>query len=169
MAWSWRQDSSTPRARAPTPQTCVDVAWRLTIRLSDAGLRRRQTKLIYPNHRLPPWLNGDATRRSLEPIVRRLRDGVLRHHYSVTCRHNTLSSETTSPKAQTPANQAPANMSGANAMAQTRPPMAFTHTMYLATRDARADARTERSPASSAKTTAPMSSMTGNGLVVAAR
>ena len=107
--------------------------------------------------------------RLLEPIVGRLRDGVLRHHYSVTCRHNTLSSETTSPKAQTPANQAPANMSGANAMAQTSPPMAFTHTMYLATRDARADARTERSPASSAKTTAPMSSMTGNGLVVAAR
>jgi hypothetical protein len=28
----------------------------LTMRLSGAGLRRRQTKLIYPNHRLPPWL-----------------------------------------------------------------------------------------------------------------
>jgi hypothetical protein len=35
--------------------------WRLTMRLSDAGLRRRKTKLIYPNHRLPPWLTGDAT------------------------------------------------------------------------------------------------------------
>jgi len=31
------------------------------MRLSDAGLRRRQTKLIYPNHRLPPWLTEDAT------------------------------------------------------------------------------------------------------------
>src|SRR6202034_4315718 len=34
----------------------------LTMRLSDAGLRCRQTKLIYPNHRLPPWLTEDATR-----------------------------------------------------------------------------------------------------------
>jgi hypothetical protein len=40
------------------------------MRLSDAGLRRRQSKLIYPNHRLPPWLTGDATTRSFEPIVR---------------------------------------------------------------------------------------------------
>ena len=32
------------------------------MRLSDAGLRQRQTKLIYPNHRLPPWLTEDATR-----------------------------------------------------------------------------------------------------------
>jgi hypothetical protein len=34
----------------------------LTIRLSDAGLRYRQTKLLYPDHRLPPWLACDATR-----------------------------------------------------------------------------------------------------------
>ena len=32
------------------------------MRLSDAGLRRRPTKLIYPNHRLPPWPTEDATR-----------------------------------------------------------------------------------------------------------
>jgi hypothetical protein len=32
------------------------IAGRLTMRLSDAGLRCSQTKLIYPNHRLPPWL-----------------------------------------------------------------------------------------------------------------
>ena len=32
------------------------------MRLSDAGLRRRQTKLIYPNHRLPPWSTEDDTR-----------------------------------------------------------------------------------------------------------
>jgi hypothetical protein len=31
------------------------------MRLSDAGLRCRQTKLIYPNHRLPPWLTKAAT------------------------------------------------------------------------------------------------------------
>jgi hypothetical protein len=40
------------------------------MRLSDAGLRRRQTKLLYPNHRPPPWLTEDAAPRSLEPIVR---------------------------------------------------------------------------------------------------
>jgi hypothetical protein len=32
------------------------------MRLSDAGLRQRQTKLIYPHHRLPPWSTEDATR-----------------------------------------------------------------------------------------------------------
>src|SRR6266478_4997182 len=41
------------------------------MRLSDAGLRRRQTKLIYPDHRLPTWPTEVATPRSLEPIVRR--------------------------------------------------------------------------------------------------
>ena len=44
------------------------------MRLSDAGLRRHQTKLPYPNHRLPPWLTEDAAPLSLEPIVRPLRD-----------------------------------------------------------------------------------------------
>jgi len=48
-----------------------DTKRRLTMRLSDAGLRRPKTKLIYPNHRPPPWPNEDATPRSLEPIVRR--------------------------------------------------------------------------------------------------
>ena len=32
------------------------------MRLSDARVRRRKTKLIYPNHRLPPWLTEDAPR-----------------------------------------------------------------------------------------------------------
>jgi len=41
------------------------------MRLSDAGLRQRQTKALDPNHRLPPWPNGDVAPRSLEPIVRR--------------------------------------------------------------------------------------------------
>jgi hypothetical protein len=44
----------------------------LTMRLIDAGLRRQPTKLIYADHRLPPWLTEDATPRSLEPIVRGL-------------------------------------------------------------------------------------------------
>ena len=42
------------------------------MRLSDAGLRRRQSKLLYPDHRSPPWPTEDATPRSLEPIVRRV-------------------------------------------------------------------------------------------------
>jgi hypothetical protein len=45
------------------------------MRLSDAGLRQRQTKALYPNHRLPPWLTEDAAPRSLEPIVRVQHDG----------------------------------------------------------------------------------------------
>jgi hypothetical protein len=32
------------------------------MRLSDAGLRCRPTKLIYPNHRSPPWFTEDAPR-----------------------------------------------------------------------------------------------------------
>jgi hypothetical protein len=50
----------------------------LTMRLSDAGLRLRQTKLIYPDHRPSPWLTEASAPRSLQPIVRRLakyRDG----------------------------------------------------------------------------------------------
>lgn len=43
---------------------------RLTMRLSDAGFRRHQTKLIYPEHRLPPRLIEDTTPPSREPIVR---------------------------------------------------------------------------------------------------
>ncbi len=34
----------------------------LTMRLSYAGRRCRQTKLIYPKHRSPPWLTEDAPR-----------------------------------------------------------------------------------------------------------
>ena len=41
----------------------------LTMRLSDAGAQR-QSKMLYPNHRSPPWLTEEATPRSLEPIVR---------------------------------------------------------------------------------------------------
>ncbi len=40
------------------------------MRLRDAGLRRRTTKLIDPDHRPSPWLTEDAAPRSLEPIVR---------------------------------------------------------------------------------------------------
>jgi uncharacterized DUF497 family protein len=36
--------------------------WHITMRLSDAGLRRRKTKLIFLNHRLLPWPNEDAPR-----------------------------------------------------------------------------------------------------------
>jgi hypothetical protein len=53
----------------PWRRTPGDIL-RLTMRLSDAGMRRRPTKLLYPNHRPPTWLNEDASTRSLEPIVR---------------------------------------------------------------------------------------------------
>src|SRR5579863_6228408 len=62
-------DESTMR---PDPNKQGD----LTMRLSDAGLHRRQTKALYPNHRLPPWLTEDATRdrsnRLLEDAARRI-------------------------------------------------------------------------------------------------
>ena len=32
------------------------------MRLSDARMRQHQTKLLYPDHRLPPWLTEYATR-----------------------------------------------------------------------------------------------------------
>ena len=32
------------------------------MRLSDAGLPQHQTKALYPNHRLPPWLTEGAPR-----------------------------------------------------------------------------------------------------------
>src|ERR1700687_5832921 len=38
----------------------------LTMRLRNAGLRRHPTKLIYPNHRLPPWLTGVLPSRESE-------------------------------------------------------------------------------------------------------
>jgi hypothetical protein len=58
-------------AKDPEPYNAVDTTGKsLEMRLSDAGLRQRQTKLIYPKHRLPPWLKEDAAPRSLEPIVR---------------------------------------------------------------------------------------------------
>jgi len=40
----------------------VDTMGKSLERLSDAGFHWRPTKLIYPNHRLPPWLTGDAPR-----------------------------------------------------------------------------------------------------------
>jgi hypothetical protein len=49
----------TPRSNVSKPRRCYR---NLTMRLSDAGLRQRQTKALYPNHRLPPWLTEDATR-----------------------------------------------------------------------------------------------------------
>jgi|SRR5450631_915440 len=42
----------------------------LTMRLSDAELRRRPMKLIYPNHRPFPWPTEEVAPRSLQPIVR---------------------------------------------------------------------------------------------------
>jgi hypothetical protein len=47
------------------------------MKLSDAGLRRRQTKLIYPNHRPTPWLTKDATRdRSNQTGARTMRSRI---------------------------------------------------------------------------------------------
>jgi hypothetical protein len=55
--------------RMDGPESHV-TQWCLTIGLSDAGMRCRPTKLIYPDHRLPPCPTEDANLRSLEPIAR---------------------------------------------------------------------------------------------------
>ena len=46
----------------PVAGACADISGLLTMRLSDARLRRRKTKLIYAVHRLPLCLAEDATR-----------------------------------------------------------------------------------------------------------
>jgi hypothetical protein len=51
------------------------------MRLSDAGVRCRPTKLIYPNHRFPPWPTEDPAPRSLEPIVRGRRRATVKSTY----------------------------------------------------------------------------------------
>jgi hypothetical protein len=56
---------STPRRPPMLGQVqlnALNVIRDLTMRLSDAGLRQRQTKPLYPNHRPPPWLTEDAPR-----------------------------------------------------------------------------------------------------------
>jgi hypothetical protein len=45
------------------------------MRLSDAGLRCRQPKLIYPDHRLPPWLTEDAARDRSNRLLDGFADG----------------------------------------------------------------------------------------------
>jgi hypothetical protein len=44
------------------------------MRLSDAGHRCPKTKLIYLNHRLPPWLTEDATRDRSNRLLDALRE-----------------------------------------------------------------------------------------------
>src|ERR1700760_4105880 len=46
------------------------LAGRLTMKLSDARLRRRETKLIYPDHRPTPCPSEVIAQPSLKPIVR---------------------------------------------------------------------------------------------------
>ncbi len=54
------------------------------MRLSDAGLRQRRTKALYPNHRLPPWLTEAAPRdrsnRLLDSLRRRFEDTANKTH-----------------------------------------------------------------------------------------
>jgi hypothetical protein len=54
------------------------------MRLSDAGLHQRQTKALYPDHRLSPWLTEAATRdrsnRLLGLLVFKLRSTAAKVH-----------------------------------------------------------------------------------------
>jgi hypothetical protein len=94
--WSWPSNSPCQRQTRDPPtdrpklhnqleRRCLGslastLRQRLTMRLSDAGLHQRQTKALYLNHRLPPWLIEYAAPRSLEPIVRRHAES-----FSTTC------------------------------------------------------------------------------------
>src|SRR5258708_9490291 len=58
------------KSKAPIAENCGThgcpitrrrSVWQITMRWSDARLRRRETKLLYPNHRSTPWLPEDAT------------------------------------------------------------------------------------------------------------
>jgi hypothetical protein len=49
----------------------------LTMRLSDAGIRCRETQLVYLNRRLPPWFNEDTPTRDRS---NRLLDVISRAH-----------------------------------------------------------------------------------------
>src|SRR3984957_6918176 len=71
MAWSWRQDSSTPRARAPTPQTCVDVAWRLTNdEVERRGASPTSSEGILSQSSTSSLAHRRRHPRSLQPFVR---------------------------------------------------------------------------------------------------
>ena len=46
------------------------------MRLSDAGLRQRQTKALYLNHRSTPWLTEDAPRDRSNRLLERIRSSM---------------------------------------------------------------------------------------------
>ena len=70
------------------PSTCGHLNRDLTMRLSDAGLRQRQTKTLYPNHRPPPWLIEDAPRdRSNRLLADGPRPPIARATRAMSVRH----------------------------------------------------------------------------------
>jgi hypothetical protein len=88
-------NGTTVKRECATYDTAIPC--HLTMRLSDAELRRQQTKLIYPDHRPSPRSIEDAAPRSLEPIVRRRaerRDG----SKQVTLRRRIAGPDTNSPR-----------------------------------------------------------------------
>jgi len=67
------QRNQTLRIEVPRmngPQSHV-IEWRLTIRM-DVGLRRRETKPPYPNHRPSPRFTEGAALPSLDPLAGQL-------------------------------------------------------------------------------------------------
>jgi len=74
------------------------------MRLSDAEMRGLKTKVICPDHRLPPWLAEDATRDRSNRLLcsanfdefalrRRWRDGFARFAQSLNVEFNALANE----------------------------------------------------------------------------
>ena len=71
-----------PRAATLAPSVICEG---LTMRLSDAGLRQHQTKLIYPDHRLTPCPNEAAPR---DRSNRLLDDALDERKYYIWCCNN---------------------------------------------------------------------------------
>src|ERR1700733_10887842 len=85
------------------------------MRLSDAGLRQRKTKLLYPNHRLPPWFTEDAPRDRSN----RLLDDCATNNYCVF------------PKVPQPSQFAPSGPSNALSSAWTETTPSYVASMDL--------------------------------------
>ena len=64
-----------PAMKTTNAWMAIRTARKLAMTVSDARVRQRQTKLLYLNHRLPPWPTEDATRdrSNLLDITREVR------------------------------------------------------------------------------------------------
>src|SRR5580698_3908485 len=68
---------------------------KLTMRLSDAGLRHHKPKLLYPDHRLPPWLPKARPRDRSNRLLDDFADTETKEH---PCDRRCLRADTPEPR-----------------------------------------------------------------------